>query len=178
MHGGFLRSDLNIIIGHGHGHVRAGIRQLLVEEGITGTIREAATVEELTGALGEGHWDIVVLGTSFANTGVRDQLATIRRADPDIRSIVLSNYPHAAVSALLLGCGADAVVLEERIDDDLLSTIEKLRRGEYGSGRGHEEDSTRLKAAVGERPSVSALSSKDRLPNTNLPKHTIPPASR
>jgi DNA-binding NarL/FixJ family response regulator len=172
-----LRNDLRVIIGHGHAHVREGLRQILLEEGAAEAIKEVASVEELTAALKEGCWNVVVLGTSFADSALKEHLETIRRADPAILRVVLSSYPQAAVSALFMGCGADAVVMEERIDEDLLATLERLRRGEYVACRGLEEDSSRVKAASGEKPSVSALSSADHLKVNNTPSRTVPPVS-
>jgi DNA-binding NarL/FixJ family response regulator len=157
-----LRSDLRVIVGHRNAHVRAGLLQLLVEEGHAEAVKEAVNNEELVAALKERKWSVVVLGTPFVDSGVKEFLEALRKVDPEIKCVVLSSYPHAAVSALLLNCGADAVVMEEKIDEELLSSINKLRRGEYVDGRGHEEDSLRLGVAVGEKPPRSALSSTDR----------------
>jgi len=157
-----LRSDLRVIVGHRNAHVRAGLLQLLVEEGHAEAVKEAVNNEELVAALKERKWSVVVLGTPFVDSGVKEFLEALRKVDPEIKCVVLSSYPHAAVSALLLNCGADAVVMEEKIDEELLSSINKLRRGEYVAGRGHEEDSLRLEVAVGEKPPRSALSSTDR----------------
>jgi DNA-binding NarL/FixJ family response regulator len=156
-----LRSDLTVIVGHRNAHVRAGLRQLLLDEGHADAVKEVATNEEMIAALKEKKWKIVVLGTPFIDSGVKEFLEAIRKIDPEIKCVVLSSYPHAAVSALLLSCGADAVVIEEHIDEDLLSSIRSLRRGEYVVGRGHEEDSLRLGVVAGEKPPRSALSSTD-----------------
>jgi DNA-binding NarL/FixJ family response regulator len=118
-----LRNDPRVIVGHRNAHVRAGLRQLLMDEGHAEAVKEAANNEELVAALREKNWNIVVLGTPFVDSGVKEFLEAVRKIDPAIKCVLLSSHPHAAVNALLLNCGADAVVMEEKIDEDLLSSI-------------------------------------------------------
>lgn len=149
------------MVGHAHPHVRAGLRQILLEEGKAAAVAEAGNADEMTALLKTHQWNVIVLEASFPGPPIQEQLAIFRRIDPSVRCVVLSGYPHASVTSLLMECGADAVVLEERINDDLIATVQSARRGEYIFCRGLVEDRSRLAAGIGEEPPVSALSSKD-----------------
>ncbi len=149
------------MVGHGHPHVRAGLRQILLEEGKAAAVAEAGNTDEMIALLKTHQWNVIVLGASFPGPPLQEQLAIFRRIDPSVRCVVLSGYPHDSVTTLLMECGADAVVMEERIDDDLIATVQSVRRGEHVFCRGPVEDRSRLAAGVGEEPPVSALSSKD-----------------
>ena len=153
--------ELTAVVGHGHPHVRAGLRQILLEEGNAAAVAEAENADEMKALLKTHQWKVIVIGDSFPGPPLQEQLATFRSIDPSVRCVVLSGYPHPAVTAVLMECGADAVVMEERIDDDLIATVQSVRRGEYVFCRGPMEDSSRLAAGVGEEPPASALSSKD-----------------
>jgi two-component system invasion response regulator UvrY len=157
-----LLRELKAIVGHGHPHVRAGLRQILLEEGMAAAVAEAGSADEMKALLKTHQWNVIVLGASFPGPPLQEQLAVFRHIDPSVRCVVLSGYPQASVTAILMECGADAVVLEDRIDDDLIAAVQSVRRGEYVFCRGLVEDSTRLAAGVGEGPPESALSSKDR----------------
>ena len=156
-----INESLAAVVGHAHPHVRAGLRQILCEEGKASAVAEAGNADEMTALLKTHQWNVIVLGASFPGPPLQEQLAIFRSIDPSVRCVVLSGYPHASVTALLMECGADAVVMEENIDDDLIATVQRVRRGEYDFCRGLVEDSSRLAAGVGEAPPVSALSSKD-----------------
>ncbi len=145
-------------------HVRTGLRHLLVEDGNVGEIAEAASFEQTLAILKEGGWQVVVLGSSFAGPSIKEQLAMLRQVEPAVRCVLLSSYPHAGINALLMEHGADAVVLEEKIDEDLIPAIQKLRRGECVFRRGIPEDSARLAANPEGTPPESALSSSDLPP--------------
>jgi DNA-binding NarL/FixJ family response regulator len=156
-----LLRELTAIVGHGHPHVRAGLRQILLEEGKAAAVAEAGSADEMKALLKTHQWNVIVIGASLPGPPLQEQLAIFRRIDPSVRCVVLSGYPLSSVTTLLMECGADAVVMEDRIDDDLIATVQGVRRGEYVFCRGLVEDSPRLAAGVGEEPPVSALSSKD-----------------
>lgn len=168
--------ELTAVVGHGHPHVRAGLRQILLEEGKAAAVAEAGNADEMKALLKSHQWNVIVLGASFPGPPLQEQLTIFRKIDPSVRCVVLSGYPQASVTALLMESGADAVVIEERIDDDLIATVQGVRRGEYVFCRGLVEDSSRLAAGVGEEPPVSALSSKDhrRSKSPSGPAGSIP----
>jgi len=170
-----LARELTVAIGHGHAHVRAGIRQILLDEGVAGTIVAAGSCKEMEALLRLCHPQVVVLGDSFPGQSIQEQLAIFRRIDPSVRFIVLSGYPHDSVTDHLEDAGADAVVMEERIIDDLVTATQCVRRGEHFSCRGLVEDSLRWTAGIGDEPPVSALSSKDLTrtkPAAGSPSHS------
>lgn len=154
-------SGVRILIGHGHMHVLTGLKRLLTEEGNAAAVAEAASLEEMLSFIKSGNWQVIVLGSSLAGPSIRDQLAVIRESDPEIRCVLLSSYPHAGINALLVEYGADAVVMEERIAEDLIPVIQSLRRGECVSRRGNQEDSARMAEGLRGEPPVPALSSTD-----------------
>jgi DNA-binding NarL/FixJ family response regulator len=163
-------AGLRVVLAHGHSHVREGLEHLLLEEADVVEAAKAATVEETVGILRKGGWNVVILGSSFGGRPIQEQLAEFRRIEPALRCVLLSSYPHAGINALLMDCGADAVVLEERIDEDLIPVLQSVRRGEYGTRRGIPEDSARPAAEnVGEpqRPALSSTDHRDSIPPTS-----------
>lgn len=170
--GGLMLGGLRVFIGHSHAHVRAGLRRLLVEDGKVAAIAEAGSLEDALTVLKERGWQLVVMGSTFAGPSIREQLAMFRQVEPAIQCVLLSSHPHEGINALLIECGADAVVMEDRIDEDLIPAIQGLRRGECVFRRGIQEDSARLAADPEGKSPVSALSS------TDLPAGTFPFARR
>jgi DNA-binding NarL/FixJ family response regulator len=122
-------AGLRVVVAHSHSHVREGLKRLLLEEAGVAEAAEASNIEETVEILRRGGWHLIILGSSFGGGAIQEQLAVFRRIEPAIRSVLLSSYPHAGINALLMECGADAVVLEEKIDEDLISVLQSVRRG-------------------------------------------------
>ena len=136
-------AGLTVAVGHGHAHVRDGLRQILLGEVHAAYVVEARNADEMETLLKQHHPRVIVLGDSFSGQPIQEQLAIFRNIDPSMRCIVLSGYPHESVSALLLEAGADAVIMEEKIIDDLVPVIKSVLGEENNSCRGLVEDSLR-----------------------------------
>jgi two-component system invasion response regulator UvrY len=158
--GGPVPDGLNVVVGHCRSHVRACIRQILVDEGMASTVAEVSNFDELIAVLKNRPWDVIILNTSFAGSALQEQLALVRQIQPSIRCIVISSYPRDLFT-LLIGSGANGVVMEENVAEDLVDTVQRVCRGESVFCRGVQEDSVRLTADAGVKPPVSALSSAD-----------------
>ena len=144
-----MRKGERVVIAHGHSHVREGLRQILLEEGGVSALAEAADATGLMSILQNDLWDLIVMETALGGPALQDQIMHYRVVNPSILIVVLSPYPHAGVTELLMESGADAVVMEERIADDLVSTIRIICRGEHVFSRGIQEDSQRLATPFG-----------------------------
>jgi DNA-binding NarL/FixJ family response regulator len=144
-----LRKGERVVIAHGHAHVREGLRQILLEEGEASALAEAADATGLMSILQNDLWDLIVMETALGGPALQDQITRYRVVNPSIRVVMLSPYPHAGVTELLMESGADAVVMEERIAEDLVATVRSICRRVPVFSRGIQEDSQRLATPFG-----------------------------
>ncbi|HVQ77183.1 MAG TPA: hypothetical protein VMT79_16780, partial [Candidatus Binatia bacterium] len=87
---------------------------IVLELGRTGfapTWRRVESVAELTAALAEGGWDVVLSGYAVPGLGAEDVLAISRRADQDLPVIVVSGAIGEESAVGLMRAGASDIIL-------------------------------------------------------------------
>ena len=124
-------SPQSILLAKAHPLVRRGLGQLITDALHPCRIREAASTRSLLDAIHESVPDLLILDISLPGPGGLEVLKSVRRlltlATP---VIVLSSHLEPEFALCTLAAGAQAVVLTEHSDDELLQAIEATRRGE------------------------------------------------
>jgi DNA-binding NarL/FixJ family response regulator len=82
---GSMLDGLSLVVGHSRSHVRACIRQILVDEGNASTVAEVSSFDELIAVLKDRRWHVIILNTSFAGYALQEQLGLVRQIDPSVR---------------------------------------------------------------------------------------------
>ena len=82
-----------ILIVDDHAVVRAGLRQILLDDQSIGEVDEAATGEQALDKLRQGKWDLLILDINMPGRNGIDILRNVVAGHPDTRILVLSGYP-------------------------------------------------------------------------------------
>jgi DNA-binding NarL/FixJ family response regulator len=156
------------------------MKQILLDEGGVTDVAEANDANGVMNVLATGSWDVIVFEASLVGPVLQEQLANYRRMSPASSYVVLNSFPLDYATELLMDCGADAVVMEDRIAEDLVSTVQKFRRRETFFQSGHPGRQIAVDDTHGGMSSVSALSSTDLSSRKSLdppirPAHSFPP---
>jgi two-component system, NarL family, response regulator DevR len=123
------RGRTRVLVVDDHRIVRDWVRATLPEDEFVVT-GEAATANDGIRAAERQRPDVVVLDLGLPDRSGTTVCAAVRDALPDTSIVILSSYGddasvHAAISA-----GADAYLLKDAEDLDLVDTVRKVRAGE------------------------------------------------
>src|SRR6187455_2709526 len=89
-----------------HEIVRAGIKQLLSDQGEFIVAGEAASGDEAVKMVREANWDVVLLDISMPDMDGIAALTLIRRIKPDLPVLILTMHPEDHFAVNLLRAGA------------------------------------------------------------------------
>lgn len=118
-----------VLIVEDHPVVRFGVRHLIEQDGHDGEIGEAASLAAALAMLRDASWDVVLLDLSLPDTSGLEGLLRLRRAAPDVPVLILSMHDEAAYAARALQAGASGYLTKEHATTELLSAVDRVRRG-------------------------------------------------
>lgn len=122
---------MRVLLAASHPVVRRGIRQVLLDGIAACTVRDARDSDEIEASVGQEAWDLVVLGLSMADRPDMEILSRIRCAVGNRTPIIaVSLHSEREFTRSAIRAGASAVLLAERVDEDLVKTVHLVRRGE------------------------------------------------
>jgi DNA-binding NarL/FixJ family response regulator len=101
--------------------VRLGLRLLLEQDSDIEVVAEAAEIGSLSTQMEKSQPDLLLLDWSLLDPGTAEQIASLRRASPQLAVIVLSAQP--GVEEAALAAGADAFVSKVAPPELLLEAI-------------------------------------------------------
>lgn len=118
-----------MLIVEDHPVVRFGVRHLIEQDGHDGEIGEATSLADALARVRDQPWDVVLLDLSLPDTSGLEGLLRLRRAVPTVPILILSMHDEAAYAARALQAGASGYLTKEHATTELLSAIDRVRRG-------------------------------------------------
>ena len=122
---------MRVLVAASHPVVRRGIRQVLMDGCWPCTVQDARDNTEAETLVGREHWDLVVFDLSVVDQPGMASLSRVRNAiGTETPLIAVGMHAEVEFARSALEAGADAFLLAERVDEDLIETVRHVRRGE------------------------------------------------
>jgi len=119
-----------IVVADDHALIREEVKKILVQCAEVKVVGEATDGLEALALVKEFAPDMAVLDISMPNLGGLGATQQIKRLYPNVKVLILTihnswEYFHSAILA-----GVDGYLLKTEVDTELISAIEKIRKGE------------------------------------------------
>lgn len=124
-------AKIRILIADDHALVREGIRALLKLHDDVDVVAEAADGKETIEKALKLRPDIVLLDIAMPGLGGLEATLEIKKANPEIRILVLSQYDDKEYISRLLKAKVSGYILKHAVGTDLISAIRAVARGEF-----------------------------------------------
>jgi len=118
-----------ILIADDHALVRAGLRQLLLDEHRDIHVAEAASGQQTLDLLREGEFDLLILDINMPDRGGLDILKHARAAHPGMKVLVLSGYPERQYAMNVLKAGASGYLSKDGPPEELARAVTQVLAG-------------------------------------------------
>jgi two-component system, NarL family, invasion response regulator UvrY len=118
-----------ILIVDDHAVVRAGLRQILMDDQSVGEVDEAATGEQALDKLRQGKWDLLILDINMPGRNGIDILRNVVAGHPATKILVLSGYPENQYAVNVLRAGASGYLPKESAPEELLKAVRGVLQG-------------------------------------------------
>jgi two-component system response regulator NreC len=128
-----MADDITIVLADDHGVVRSGLRMLLDAEAGLRVVAEAATVDDAVRAAKAHRPAVLVLDLNMPGTATSsslDALPALRRDVPDSAVVILTMQEDPQFARQALAAGAQAYVLKEAADRELVEAVRRAAAGE------------------------------------------------
>jgi two-component system response regulator NreC len=120
---------VNVVIADDHGVVRGGLRLLLQQQEDFHVIGEAEDVPSALRLVEGRRPDVLVLDLNMPGPPSIEAIPEIRRRWPATRIVVLTMQDDPAYARAALQAGADAYVLKESAESELVQAVREVARG-------------------------------------------------
>ncbi|HSL99771.1 MAG TPA: response regulator transcription factor [Candidatus Limnocylindria bacterium] len=124
-------SKTRILVADDHALVREGIIALLKCHDDIEVLAEAADGRETIEKAVKLRPDIVLMDIAMPGLGGLEATLAIKKANPDIKILVLSQYDDKEYISLLLTAKVSGYILKHAVGTDLISAIRAVARGEF-----------------------------------------------
>ena len=118
-----------ILIADDHPMVRAGLRQLLLEDRSISEIGEAASGNETLDKLRSGSWDLLLLDISMPDRSGLDILRHVRATHAATKVLILSALSERQYALNVLRAGASGYLPKNAAPEDLLEATRAVLQG-------------------------------------------------
>jgi len=119
-----------ILIADDHTLVRSGLKLILSAQPDFELVGEAATGEETIVRTRELQPDVLLLDIGMPGMNGVEAARVIRQQFPEVRIVVLTMYDDDAYLQQFLQIGAAGYVMKQAADEELVSAIRAVQRGE------------------------------------------------
>jgi DNA-binding NarL/FixJ family response regulator len=120
---------IEIVLADDHALVRGGLRRVLESEADLTVVAEAGDVDEALRTARERQPRVVVLDLNMPGTSTVDAIPDFFEAAPGCAVLVLTMESEPEVARLALSAGADAYVLKDAAESDLVAAIRAVVQG-------------------------------------------------
>ena len=114
---------MRVLLADDHALVRRGMRALLEQQGGVSVVAEAADGIEAVALCEQHHPDVVVLDVAMPRLSGIDAAERVRRLTPPPHVIMLSMHADEAYVLRALQAGAQAYLLKDATDEDLIPAL-------------------------------------------------------
>jgi DNA-binding NarL/FixJ family response regulator len=122
-------SAIRVLIVDDHALLREGVRALLKSAGDIEVVGEAADGQQAIEACRELDPDVVLMDVAMPGLGGLEASLEIRRRQPRVRVLVLTQYDDREYVARFLKAGVSGYVLKRAAASELVSAIRSAHRG-------------------------------------------------
>lgn len=121
---------VRVMIVDDHAILRAGVREMLVDEPDMKVVAEAGSAEEALQQLEEGtEVDVVVLDITLPGQSGVDLLKQLKRERPELSILVLSMHPERSFAVRLMRAGASGYVPKMIVPEELVKAVRAVGGG-------------------------------------------------
>ena len=121
--------NLRILIVDDHAIVRAGLKQILAEEGDMAVEGEADTSSQALQLARQGAWDVVLLDISMPDRNGIETLQLMKKEHPKLKVLMLSMYRETQYAVRALKSGAAGYLNKQSAPAELVTAIRQVASG-------------------------------------------------